>query len=121
MIAVSAGREDIVISLVKLGADVNRRNNNGQSPLHYAASKNRGAIAETLATAGAAVNAADANQADKAGNTPLHFACEEDRVEALRFLLEKGGKLDVMNKEEKKPLELAPRRGAINSSGIKSG
>ena len=64
---------------------------------------------------------ADVNMADKGGNSPLHFACEEDRVEVLKFLLEKGGNLEAINIEEKKPLELAPKQGAILSNGIRSG
>ena len=41
MIAVSAGRDVIVSMLIARGADVNSTNEGGQTPLHYAASKNR--------------------------------------------------------------------------------
>lgn len=41
MIAVSAGRDVIVSMLIACGADVNSTNEGGQTPLHYAASKNR--------------------------------------------------------------------------------
>jgi 26S proteasome non-ATPase regulatory subunit 10 len=41
IISVSAGMEDVVRLLIGCGADVNATNKTGQSPLHYAASKNR--------------------------------------------------------------------------------
>lgn len=40
-IAASAGREDIVRSLIGSGAQLNSVNQNGCTPLHYAASKGR--------------------------------------------------------------------------------
>ena len=41
IISVSAGMEQVVRLLIGHGADVNATNKTGQSPLHYAASKNR--------------------------------------------------------------------------------
>ncbi|KAK2569261.1 26S proteasome non-ATPase regulatory subunit 10 [Acropora cervicornis] len=41
MIAVSAGRDAVISMLIACGADVNSTNKGGQTPLHYAASKNR--------------------------------------------------------------------------------
>ena len=41
MIAVSAGRNSIASYLLSKGAQVNAVNSNGQSSLHYAASKDR--------------------------------------------------------------------------------
>lgn len=40
-IAASAGREEIVRSLISKGAQLNSVNQNGCTPLHYAASKDR--------------------------------------------------------------------------------
>ena len=41
MIAASAGRDSIVSMLIGHGASVNSSNEGGQTPLHYAASRNR--------------------------------------------------------------------------------
>ena len=48
MIAASAGRDAIVFMLISLGADVNSTNEGGQTPLHYAASRNRYEVMHAL-------------------------------------------------------------------------
>lgn len=46
MIAASAGRDVIIVSLlIDSGADVNSTNEGGQTSLHYAASRNRYEVA----------------------------------------------------------------------------
>lgn len=47
MIAASAGREEIVRILISHGAYIDASNSSGQSPLHYAASKDRPGVIET--------------------------------------------------------------------------
>ena len=82
MIAVSSGRENIVDMLIGKNSDVNARNTNGQSCLHYACSKNLTSIAEKLIKHGADVNARD-----KFGNTPLHRAASKGYNSILKLLL----------------------------------
>lgn len=86
MIAVSAGRLDIVQELLIKGADVNASNLNGQTSLHYAASKNLYDIAKQLIDADAKVNVAD-----KYGSTPLHRACSRGNNNIVKLLLSCNG------------------------------
>jgi ankyrin repeat protein len=60
---------DEVRHLIEGGADLNAHDDNGWSPLHFAAQAGSVAIADLLLRAGAHVNASDSN-----GNTPLSNA-----------------------------------------------
>ncbi|KHN88329.1 26S proteasome non-ATPase regulatory subunit 10 [Toxocara canis] len=128
MIASSAGRLDVVRYLATLPhVDVNMANSNGQTALHYAASKNHPMIASILLESGADVNAQDRYRAtplhraasqghqkivslllaapklriditDSSGCSPLHLAIEERRQDVAIALVEKGANLYLENK-----------------------
>ncbi|KJH47990.1 ankyrin repeat protein [Dictyocaulus viviparus] len=130
MIATSAGRVETVRYLLSLPeVNVNHRNENHQTALHYASSKNRKEITHLLLEAGAEVNAADrygatplhraASQGhdgivnmllsqpkihidakDSEGNTPLFLACEEGREDTAIALARKGADPLLKNKDE---------------------
>uniref|UniRef100_A0A0R3RID2 ANK_REP_REGION domain-containing protein n=1 Tax=Elaeophora elaphi TaxID=1147741 RepID=A0A0R3RID2_9BILA len=136
MIACSAGRLEVVRYLISLPlVDVNTPNNNKQTALHYAASKNRPQITTILLKNGANVNAQDNYQAtplhraasqghekivpillnepsirinltDSSGCTALHLAVEEQREDIAILLAEHGADLHFPNKEKQTPLAL---------------
>uniref|UniRef100_A0A8R1Y4G6 ANK_REP_REGION domain-containing protein n=1 Tax=Onchocerca volvulus TaxID=6282 RepID=A0A8R1Y4G6_ONCVO len=126
MIACSAGRLEVVRYLISLPlVNVNTPNNNKQTALHYAASKNRPQITSILLKNGANVNAQDNYQAtplhraasqghekivpillkepslrinlsDSSGCTALHLAVEEQREDIAILLAEHGADLNTL-------------------------
>lgn len=137
IIASSAGHEDIVATLLRREANPNKRTKQGQTALHYAASRNRFRIAEMLISCNAKLDVADETTSatplhraaskgnlkmvqlltenkcqldciDIEGNTPLHLACEEERTEVAELLNQLGASTSIENKEGKTALDLAP-------------
>ena len=43
---------------------------------------------------------------DRFGNTALHVAAEEERAEVAQLLISHGASREVLNREEKSPLEM---------------
>lgn len=100
MIASSAGHIEIVKVLLTAGVDVNMTNDNGQTALHYAASRNREDIAKCLLEAGAHINAAD-----KLGNTSLHRAASRGHLSMVKLLLTRSGiTIDALDSAKNTPL-----------------
>ena len=87
------------------GADVMSRDEDGGTPLHYAANLGTPANIQALLAAGADVMARD-----EGGRTPLHWAarclqhCETGGIQAL---LDAGADAKAKNKEGKTPWDLA--------------
>ena len=52
-------------------------------------------------------NAMDLNMQDNYGNTPLHAACEDGSVDVAKVLIAAGANQYILNREEKRPLEVA--------------
>ncbi|KAF7424687.1 hypothetical protein PC9H_009998 [Pleurotus ostreatus] len=110
-ILVSAGHEEIVRELVGAGADVQRINDKGLTPLHYAASKSRIEIGRFLISRGADVNAKD-----KANQHPLHRAATTGSVGFIKLLLESAKppakvRLNTADRIGNTPLHLAMESG----------
>jgi ankyrin repeat protein len=136
MLASSAGRIEVVRYLLSsVDSDVNHKNKNGQTPLHYAASKNHPAIVKLLLENNADINAQDNLRAtplhrassqghidvvrilcgnpkiridiqDNEGNTALHLAVEDQNDSLAIFLAKSGANVKMENKAEKTPLQL---------------
>jgi len=78
---------DMVTLLVDEGADVNSRNEKGQTPLHFAVLFDHIEKAELLINAGADVNAKD-----KSDRTPLDIAVDRGYTEIVELLRKHGVK-----------------------------
>ena len=88
--------------LIGLGADVNARDQNQQTPLHKASSNGHSEIAEILLQNGAEVNAL--NEFDF---TPLHFAAQNGHFAIVKTLLKHGAEKGLKSFFNTTPLELA--------------
>ncbi|TVY84381.1 Ankyrin repeat-containing protein [Lachnellula suecica] len=139
MIAVSLKEGDELVDLfLRKGADVNAKNFNGQTALHFTASKNNLDIGRKLLDAkppastrvkdkrgqypihrAAAVgsvpmvelfvkNRSPVSASDNEGQTPLHHAVAEGHGDTAVALLKAGAETDKKDNEGHTALELAP-------------
>ncbi len=84
LVAVIAGRADMVEFLIGMGAYVNPKNRHGCTPLHVVEKEE---IAELLIK-----NGADVNAKDKNGSTPLSYAVEGGHLGVAKILRAHGAK-----------------------------
>ncbi len=90
----------VVETLIEFGADVNKENKFGMSPMHHAAVAGDTHVIEALMRHGA-----NAGAKDHKLRTPLHWTCGLGSVEATRTLIEKGrAKANVADEEGWTPL-----------------
>ncbi|MDA8085716.1 MAG: ankyrin repeat domain-containing protein, partial [Nitrospiraceae bacterium] len=88
--------------LIKQGADVNAKNNNGYTPLHRAAEFGHKDVAQTLIAHGADVNAKDNN-----GDTPLHEAAEGGQADIVKLLIAHGADINARDNAGRIPMQVA--------------
>nr|XP_042907958.1 uncharacterized protein LOC107440007 [Parasteatoda tepidariorum] len=74
---------DIFDRLVKMGADIEKENKNGHTPLHVACLFGNIPIVQYLIK-----NSADPNMVDKIRFSPLHFATYGNHLEVVKIILE---------------------------------
>lgn len=89
-LAARQGRLDVVIELLRRGADVDRRGLHGLTPLCAAALGGHDLVVQELLRAGA-----DADRWSAQGQGPVHLAAREGHVRVLRSLL--AAKVDPMS------------------------
>lgn len=99
---------------VEKGADVNHRDNFGNTPLLLAEGTD---IVKALVRAGADVNAKDGK-----GDTPLHHALQRMAGQEARYLIKKGADIHAVNAKGVTPLQLAVEKGmedVLSLMGVK--
>lgn len=143
-IASANGNRDLVALLLKHGADINAKSNNGDTALTKSAKDNK-EIALFLVDHGANVSyasfpnghtalhwaaahnnpklatrllqdGADVNVANRNGRTPLHTAAEQNSKEVIDLLIEHGANVNALNVANESPLILALRNNHKDAS-----
>ena len=100
-------------SLLDSGADPNRRDGNGKSPLVAAVAAGQAPAARALVAAGA-----DPNLASSGGRTPLIEAAIGGRVEIARLLISAGADHNIGERGAGTPLEAAEREGHAEMAAL---
>ncbi|MGL9779643.1 MAG: ankyrin repeat domain-containing protein [Wolbachia sp.] len=84
--------------LLEAGADPNKKDDRGKTPLHYASYNNIGSLIKA---------GADPNAQDSEKRTPLHCAAGIGDEKSVNVLLEHGADSSKKDKQEKTPLQVA--------------
>lgn len=105
IIAACEGRVDDLRFHVARGADLNARDENGFTPLHWAVYRNHQPMIRYLIEQGADVDARDRGHA-----TPLVIASAQGHVVAFKVLLDHGASIEATTKSGFTAVEFARER-----------
>ena len=103
----------IIREAIRLGSDVNAKDNGNWTPLHWAAWYGETKIAEMLISKGADVNARD-----DFGWTPLHWAARNGHTKTVEMLISNGSDVNAKNNDGETPLHLAARNGYVETAEL---
>jgi len=107
----------LVLRLIKAGADIHHRNNDGETPLRLTGLLFTEKIAPAWGTALISLlvdEGADIDASDKQGHTLLHQAAFNDNEALARVCIHKGGNPDIRTKAGKTPRQIATELKAKN-------
>jgi len=99
--AAQNGNIEAVKQHLSAGTNVDEKNLNDLTPLHYALEKGHKEIAELLVEKGVDVNAKDSY-----GMTPLHYAATWGYKEIAELLIANGGDVNAKDESDFTPLEV---------------
>lgn len=102
--AAAVGAHDVLAALASRGADIERRNPSGDTPLMSLI--RAGLSVETLLSHGAKIG-----KTDTSGNYEVHIAAISNNVAALRSLINRGARADAIDPMGRTPLHIAAGTG----------
>jgi ankyrin repeat protein len=108
------GRKDIVVYLLKKGANINALNNEGGNPIHVAASRNQPECAEILLEHGADIESVRV----QGSLTPLAIAVFKNNLEVADFLLRRGANINARIMRGMTILMAAERRASPDMKAL---
>ena len=107
------GHASVASVLIAAGADVDAKNNVGETPLHmvaYYGGSDRASVISVLIAAGADVNAKVNTKNNEVGRTPLHDAASRGHAPVVSILIAAGADVNAKNNVGKTPLHQAADR-----------
>jgi ankyrin repeat protein len=106
--AAKAGNSKAIQFPLNAGADVNQKDRNGNTPLHFAVQAGQKATAELLLNAGATIN-----QGNNSHLTPLYWAINNDNKDMVELLLKHGANVNRVGNDGTSPLHKASYKGNV--------
>jgi ankyrin repeat protein len=105
---IQSGDRRAALAMIAQGADVNRTQPDGTSPLHWAAYRVDREVVEALLKKGARVDVVN-----RYGSTPLAEAVRVANAQLVEMLLNAGANANLANEDDQTPLMLAARTGNV--------
>jgi ankyrin repeat protein len=103
---------EIVKFLIEKGADINIRDNKGNTLMHYSVLPygNNPLVIDLLLKKGM-----DVNGRNRDGETPLHTV---STMEGVELLIKKGADINAKDEKGRRPLELAIQKNDLNKAHV---
>ncbi|XP_073344802.1 transient receptor potential cation channel subfamily A member 1-like [Pagrus major] len=115
ILACSINNFEALSILIKHGARLCKQNKLGHFPIHAAAFAGAKKAMEVILKNGEEIGhqiEQHINYLDKSRSSPLHLAVRGGNIEAIRFCIANGGKIDQQQNDKSTPLHLACTQGA---------
>lgn len=111
--AVRWSLEEVIDALLRQGANVNAKNREGKTPLHFAVWD----CSEKIVASLIQQKGIEIDSHDQFGNTPLHLAAVRRHLSAMRLLIDGNAGVSARNRVEETPLLVAAKN--MFSEGVK--